>query len=96
MKKKFKFFLIISVCVSFLCGIVASVFYIQYHIRYEDVFTSCANDMSCVLESSNFNPILWVIISISFVVGFFVPLIAYVLNKVSEATVEKVEDALDL
>ena len=85
MKKRLKFFLIASVCVSLLCGIVATVFYIQYLIRW-DVF-----DPYFEPSGSNYNPLLWVVIPISFAVGIFLPIITYYLEKV----LSKVEDVVD-
>jgi len=83
MKKKFKIYLIVSVCLSLLCGIVATAFYIQYYFRFG--YTTLEE----LLEHTNFNPWMWVVIPISFVVGFFSPLIAYILNKVESATIDK-------
>ena len=72
-KKKKNIFLIVSVAVSLLCGIVATVVYIDYLIDY-NVFDPYFDP-----SGSNYNPNMWVIIPIFFVVGFFVPAIAYVI-----------------
>ena len=85
MRKKFKIFLIVSIACSLICGIVTTINYFQYLSSFSNVFWSCSNEMSCILENSNFNPDLWVIIPILFAVGFFVPLIAYVFMRVEDA-----------
>ena len=85
LKKKFKFYLIVSVCVSLLVGVVTTVMYIQYLSGWWDVISDPYWDPS----GSNYNPDLWVLVPLGFVIGFFVPLIAYVLDKIFGATVDK-------
>lgn len=83
MKKMTKIFLIVSIVCSLVAGLVCTFAYFYRYVMFRDTFEMCSYELSCVLENSNWDPNLWMIIPIGFVVGFIIPAIAWVIGEIS-------------